>query len=181
MLVIWCGVDGLLWCSDEPWVLDGWAHVLGFTGEDFTNASVCLAAVVLGPFGLLLPLPKPSTKGISYVPFPQVQDNFFFFFCFHFPSGLDFYYMEKMDKQDLGGILCPFQSGFLGIPISPLASDKMCDMIHSGVCNHYPPPSSASPRAAYPPSSFHFAFTNLLTIEAEFNLAGATAAWDPGQ
>lgn len=89
--------------------------------------------------------------------------------------------MEKMDKQDLGGILCPFLSGFLGIPVSSLASDEMYDMICSGMCNHYPPPSSASPRAAYPPSSFHFAFTNLLTVEAEFNLAGATAAWDPGQ
>lgn len=126
----------------------------GLHREDFTNAPVCLAAVVLGPFGLLLLLPKPSTKGISYVPFPQVQDNFFFFFCFHFPSGLDFCYMEKMDKHDLGGILCPFHSGFLGIPISPLASDEMYDMIHSGVCNHYPPPSSASPRAAtLPPAS----------------------------
>ena len=124
--------------------------------------------------------PNPALK--AFLMFLSLRcKTIFFFFCFHFPSGLDFYYMEKMDKQDLGGILCPFQSGFLGIPISPLASDKMCDMIHSGVCNHYPPPSSASPRAAYPPSSFHFAFTNLLTIEAEFNLAGATAAWDPGQ
>lgn len=131
-----------------------------------------------GPFGLLLPLPRPRTKGIFYVPFLQVWDSFF---CLHFPNGLDFYYAEKMDKQDLGEILCPFHSGFLGIPVSPLASNEMYDMIHSGMCNHYPRPSSASPRAAYPPSSFHFAFTNLLTVEAEFNSPGATAAWGPGQ
>ena len=86
-----------------------------------------------------------------------------------------------MDKQDLGGILCLFHSGFLGIPVSPLASDEMYDTIHSGMCNHYSRPSSASPRAAYPPSSFHFAFTNLLTVEAEFNSPGATTAGDPGQ
>lgn len=150
----------------------------GLQGEDFTNAPVCLAAVVLGPLDSCSHFPNPGLKAFFMFLSCRYETVFF---CLHFPNGLDFYYAEKMDKQDLGGILCPFHSGFLGIPVSLLASDEMYDTIHSGMCNHYPWPSSASPRAAYPPSSFHFAFTNLLTVEAEFSSLGATAAWDPGQ
>lgn len=121
------------------------ACVLGLRGRDSMSGSCPSSSCSYGP--LWYSCPYPPTLGLkAFLLFPSCSCKTVFF-CLNYPHRLDFY---SMGKQDPGGLLCPSHSRFLGIPVSPLASDGMHDKRPSRMVNPFPPLLSASPRGCTP-------------------------------